>query len=425
MPPSASMPPPASAIQQASMPPSASMPPPASAVQQSKYVFALPPVHTLTLKSPGSSLLVPVNSVYSIHSNFQPHSLQHPSTYRPPAGELLYSLLPAAVLCDVSASGCTIPMAPSTDAYQHEVQLVLVMGEAASNIPKSLVSSRLLGYATGVSLVRRDLEHHARQADAPWGARTYASASMATGAVTSECFEVGAKMTLHVNGEVRQATKLSLMFDSACELVALLSQTQQLKPGDVIFTGTPAGSGSIVQGDNVKGAIDGLESCIFQMQPAEPTYNYSLSCRGTPLMPLKGLQTGPLLSELQSTFENQAGDVWVCGHPSSHSHWVARVAMMLKRALVEDVLPADATTTIERVYLEQGAGALSGLLEDCPAFGLEGTSSPRILHTHLDAHELPGLTGDNLLPVGVRAIYVLRDPRTTNLLSTACSPHPS
>ena len=71
----------------------------------------------------------------------------------------------------------------------------------------------------------------------------------------------------------------------------------------------------------VQAAIGGLESCIFQMQPAEPTYNYSLSCRGTPLMPLKGLQSGPLLGELQSSFENQAGDVWVCGHPSSHSHW--------------------------------------------------------------------------------------------------------
>jgi len=71
--------------------------------------------------------------------------------------------------------------------------------------------------------------------------------------------------------------------------------------------------------------------------------------------------------------------------------------MMLKRALVEDVLPADATMTIERVYLEQGAGALSGLLEDCPAFGLEGTSSPRILHTHLDAHELPGVSRNTVL----------------------------
>ena len=87
MPPSASMPPLASAVQQPSMPPSASMPPPASAVQKSKYVFAPPPIRTLTFKSSGSSLLVPVNSVYSIHSNFQPHSLQHPSTYRPPAGD--------------------------------------------------------------------------------------------------------------------------------------------------------------------------------------------------------------------------------------------------------------------------------------------------------------------------------------------------
>jgi fumarylpyruvate hydrolase len=65
---------------------------------------------------------------------------------------------------------------------------------------------------------------------------------------------------LEVNGETRQRANLSEMIWNIAEIVAELSTYYELRPGDLVFTGTPEGVGPVRRGDSLVGGIDGLET---------------------------------------------------------------------------------------------------------------------------------------------------------------------
>jgi fumarylpyruvate hydrolase len=131
--------------------------------------------------------------------------------------------------------------------------------------------SAVYGYACGLDMTRRDLQLDARAKQRPWDLGKDVEHSAVVGAVTSaKDFRVAdQKISLTVNGETKQNAKLSDLVWKAEELISHLSHYYHLIPGDLIFTGTPAGVGAVTPGDAIAGLIVGLEPVTLTIGAAE------------------------------------------------------------------------------------------------------------------------------------------------------------
>lgn len=151
------------------------------------------------------------------------------------------------------------PAFPSlTGNLHHEVELVLALGEAAE----------ILGWAVGCDLTRRDLQAEAKAKGRPWDAAKGFDQSAPCGALTlGSGPERTSAIRLAVNGEQRQSARLSDMIWAPHEIVEQAARLWTLGPGDLIFTGTPAGVGPVQTGDRIEAVIEGLEPLSFTLGP--------------------------------------------------------------------------------------------------------------------------------------------------------------
>jgi fumarylpyruvate hydrolase len=174
----------------------------------------------------------------------------------------------------LTLSGATIPYPPGTNNYHYEMELVVAIGAPAFFVPAERAGEAVFGYACGLDMTRRDLQFGAREKGRPWDFGKSFEQSAVIGPLRRAA-EVGAlgpqRLTLAVNGQRRQDTLLSSMVWSVPELIAYLSRFYHLVPGDLIYTGTPAGVGAVIAGDQITGAIDGLKPVELAIAPAERT----------------------------------------------------------------------------------------------------------------------------------------------------------
>ena len=145
----------------------------------------------------------------------------------------------------------SIPYPSLTRDLHHEIELVVAMGP----------DRQIFGYAVGLDMTRRDLQNEMKKQGRPWSIGKAFEHAAPIGplhrtAVTGEMTK-GA-ITLSVNGELRQKGDLADLIWSVNETIAQLSAAWTLAPGDLIFTGTPAGVGAVVPGDVITGRIEGL-----------------------------------------------------------------------------------------------------------------------------------------------------------------------
>jgi fumarylpyruvate hydrolase len=150
---------------------------------------------------------------------------------------------------------------PDTEDFQHEVELVAAIGRQGFGVDVAHALDLVFGYAVGIDLTRRDRQRESLARGLPWEPGKSFDHSAPCGpllpvAVTGH--PARGRIALSVNGEVRQAGDLAQMIWSVPEIVARLSQSYRLCPGDLIMTGTPAGVGRLIPGDRVEAAIDGL-----------------------------------------------------------------------------------------------------------------------------------------------------------------------
>jgi fumarylpyruvate hydrolase len=155
-------------------------------------------------------------------------------------------------------SGSSISYPPETNNYHYELELVAVMGAPAFQVPAERALDCVFGYACGLDMTRRDLQLAAREQHRPWDI----GKDFEQSAVVSELVpaaDIGhpreGLLELHVNGETKQKSDLSLLIHSVAEIVAHLSKFYHLHPGDLIFTGTPEGVGPVKPGDEIEGSI--------------------------------------------------------------------------------------------------------------------------------------------------------------------------
>jgi fumarylpyruvate hydrolase len=227
------------------------------------YVFAVPPQTVVPVA--GSSDLFPVHRIYCVGRNYADHAQEMGFSGREPP---FFFAKPAdAVVPVLPGTVGSIPFPEPTQDLQHEIELVVAIGRRALRIEPAAAGACVWGYAVGVDLTRRDLQAEAKKQGRPWevakGFDRAAPLSPIRPASSAEPIAAG-RIWLSVNGTMRQDGDLSKMIWNVAETIAHLSRFFELVPGDLIFTGTPAGVGSLVRGDRLDGGIDGVGAIALQ-----------------------------------------------------------------------------------------------------------------------------------------------------------------
>lgn len=162
-------------------------------------------------------------------------------------------------------SGSTIAYPPETSNFHYEAELVVAIGKGGRNIAAADALAHVYGYASGLDMTRRDLQLEARDKGRPWDTGKNVEQSSPIGLI-HPVSEVGhpdsGSITLTVNGEVKQDADLNELIWDVPDVIAYVSRFYDLAPGDLIYTGTPAGVGPVVEGDEIVVKIAGLSDCV-------------------------------------------------------------------------------------------------------------------------------------------------------------------
>ena len=203
--------------------------------------------------------LFPVHRIYCVGRNYAEHAQEMGFTGREPP---FFFLKPADALVPVADGEVgQIDYPPLTANLHHEIELVVAIGTGGRNIAAADALQHIWGYAVGLDMTRRDLQNEMKKQGRPWciGKGFDQSAPIgplhpitATGALAT-----GA-ITLSVNGQQKQQGDLAELIWNVADTIETLSKAWTLQPGDLIFTGTPAGVSAVVAGDLMEGRIAGL-----------------------------------------------------------------------------------------------------------------------------------------------------------------------
>ena len=217
------------------------------------HVIAPPPRSALPVA--GTSKLFPVGRVFCIGRNYRWSPDEHPASIETPP----WFMKPASA---VAPAHGVLPYPVGTDDFCHEIELVVAIGRGGRDIEAARVEpEHIWGYAAGLDLTRRDLQQKAKRTGGPWeAAKAFDHSAPCTPIVpAAQCGHPrhGA-VWLAVDGVDRQRGDVSGLLWGVPDLVAMLSQSVALQPGDLIFTGTPAGVGPLHGGDAVTGGVAGI-----------------------------------------------------------------------------------------------------------------------------------------------------------------------
>jgi fumarylpyruvate hydrolase len=220
------------------------------------YVFAPRPQPFLPVK--GTDALFPVHRIYCVGQNYADHAIEMGGdpTRNPP---FFFQKNPDSLVIN----GGDFPYPPKTEDVHHEIELVIALKTGGIDIPVEKALDHVFGYAVGIDMTRRDLQAVAKKAGRPWEvakAFEHSAPCSAIAPVSDVGHPQSASISLSINGETRQSGDLNQMIWKVAETISYLSSLFELQPGDLIFTGTPAGVGPVQRGDRLVGKVDGVGS---------------------------------------------------------------------------------------------------------------------------------------------------------------------
>ena len=222
------------------------------------YVFA--PGAQASVEIRGSSDRFPVHRIYCVGRNYADHAREMGGD--PEREPPFFFMKPADA---VVASGSTIPYPSRTTNFHYELELVIAIGKGGQGIAIERALDHVYGYAVGNDFTRRDLQTAMRNVGRPWDIAKGFDRAAAIGRIRPVSVgghALSGRMYLKVNGDTRQDGDVSQMIWNVPEIIAELSTFFELQPGDLIYSGTPAGVGPVKSGDRIEAGIDGLDALV-------------------------------------------------------------------------------------------------------------------------------------------------------------------
>ncbi len=223
------------------------------------YVFPPPIVPSLPVA--GTTARFPVRRIFCVGRNYADHAREMGAVDQAAGREPPFFFMKPADALVTGEGELAVRYPPLTANLHHEVELVVALGRGGADIPAAEALACVFGYTVGLDLTRRDIQGRAKEKGHPWDMGKGFDQSAVAGVLqpVAACGHPDAgRIWLAVNGQVRQDGDLVAMAWKVAEIIANLSTSVTLAPGDVIYTGTPAGVGPVVRGDLLEGGVAGV-----------------------------------------------------------------------------------------------------------------------------------------------------------------------
>ena len=219
-----------------------------------KYVIDTGALPSLPVE--GTDARFPVGRIYCVGRNYAEHAREmgHDPDREPP-----FFFMKAAN--SLVANGATIAYPVKTKDVHHEIEMVVAIGKGGKDIPVERALDHVWGYGVGLDMTRRDIQGEAKKMGRPWEmGKSFDESAPATALRPASQIGHPSKgaIWLKVNGQMKQQGDINQMIWSVAEQIAYLSGLVTLQPGDLIFSGTPAGVGPVQPGDKLEGHVDGV-----------------------------------------------------------------------------------------------------------------------------------------------------------------------
>jgi fumarylpyruvate hydrolase len=219
------------------------------------FLFDPPAIPSLPIA--GSSARFPVHRIYCIGRNYAEHAKEMGAQAVSRANPVFF-MKPADAIVP---GGGDVPYPSVTHELHHEVEMVVALAKGGRDIDAGRALDCVFGYGVGLDLTRRDLQAAMKAKSLPWDVAKGFDASAPVSALRAAS-DIGhpqhARLSLGVNGETRQDTDIADMIFAVTEIIAELSKLFELRPGDLVFTGTPAGVGPLQRGDRFRAELHGI-----------------------------------------------------------------------------------------------------------------------------------------------------------------------
>ncbi|MFI4969035.1 MAG: fumarylacetoacetate hydrolase family protein [Lysobacterales bacterium] len=212
-----------------------------------------------TLAVAGTDARLPVHRIYCIGRNYADHAKEMGA--QPSQSQPMFFMKPAdAIVTD----GADVAYPPATRELHHEVEMIVALGNGGRDIPLDRALDCVFGYGVGLDLTRRDLQAAAKARGHPWDAAKAFDQSAPVSAihpVAAIGHPAKGMLTLSVNGDMRQQSDIDQMIFGVADIIHELSKLWMLAPGDLIFTGTPAGVAVLQRGDRFHAELAAIAAC--------------------------------------------------------------------------------------------------------------------------------------------------------------------
>jgi fumarylpyruvate hydrolase len=219
-----------------------------------RYVIDLPTIPSLPVI--GREERFPVRRVFCVGRNYAEHAREMGASVD--TATPMFFCKPADA---VVADGADLPYPQATSDLHHEVEMVVALKAGGRDLDAAQAATAIFGYGVGLDLTRRDLQAIAKAKSHPWDvAKGFDhSAPVSALRVASEASpNPDTEISLEVNGNLRQRGHLGEMVHSVVDIIQALSTLFELKAGDIIFTGTPAGVAALQRGDRFHAELQGI-----------------------------------------------------------------------------------------------------------------------------------------------------------------------
>jgi fumarylpyruvate hydrolase len=227
-------------------------------LRNATYVIDIGPRPSLAVA--GTDARFPVGRIYCVGRNYAEHAREmgHDPDREPP-----FFFMKAAN--SVVDSGATLAYPVGTKDVHHEIEMVVALAKGGRDIPVEKALDHVWGYGVGLDMTRRDIQGEAKKMGRPWEmGKSFDESAPVSELKPAESIGHPSRgaIWLKVNGQTKQQGDLAMQIWSVPEQIAYLSSLITLQPGDLIFSGTPAGVGPIKAGDKLEGHVDGVGDLV-------------------------------------------------------------------------------------------------------------------------------------------------------------------